>query len=99
MLFGNPQFATGKKTPLTIQIADRNGIVGSRVRLFDQDGKLLGLREVSGGDGRGGQQGPFAHFAAPAGKYRVEVRSTSGVIRAKEVTLGTAPARTTIDID
>jgi hypothetical protein len=99
VLFGNPQLATGKKTPLTIQVAGRNGLVGSRVRLFDQDGKLLGMHDVSGSDGRGGQQGPFARFAAPAGKYRVEVRSSSGAIRAKEVTLGTAPSQATIDID
>jgi hypothetical protein len=99
VLFGNPQFATGKKTPLTVQLAGRNGIVGSRVRLFDQAGKLLGMRDISGGDGRGGQQAPFAHFAGPAGTYRVEVRSSSGVIRAKEVTLGPAPFRVTIDMD
>jgi hypothetical protein len=97
VLFGNPQMATGKNTPLTIQLAGRNGIVGSRVRLFDSDGKQLGMHDVSGGDGRGGQQGPFARFAVPAGKYRVEVRSSAGVIRTKEVTLGTAPTRATID--
>lgn len=99
VLLGNPALAAGKQTPLSIQLTGHSGIVGSRVRLLDKDGKLLAMQDVSGGDGRGGQQSPCIRFTAPAGKYRVEVRSSAGVIRTKEVTQGTAPFRATIDLD
>ena len=84
---------------MSIQLTGHGGIVGSRVRLFDKNGKLMALQDISGGDGRGGQQSPSTRFTAPAGTYRVEVRSSAGVIRAKEVTVGTTPFRATIDLD
>jgi hypothetical protein len=99
VLFGNRQLVANKKTPLTIQVTGRSGVMGSRVRLLDADGNLLGLRDISGGDGRGGQQGPHARFAVAAGKYQVEVRSSSGVVRAREVRVETAPVRVTIELD
>src|SRR5262249_5697210 len=62
------------RTPVTLQVAGTAGVVGSRVRVLDKGGRSLGQREVSGGDGRGGQHGPQARFALPPGTYRVEVR-------------------------
>jgi hypothetical protein len=99
VLLGNPRAAAGKRAPVSIQVTGHRGIVGSRVRLLDRTGKLLAMHDVSGGDGRGGQQSPCPRFTAPAGTYRVEVRSSAGVIRAKEVTVGTGPFRATIDLD
>jgi hypothetical protein len=99
MLFRNPRTVAGKQTPVSIQVTGRSGIVGSRVRLSDKNGKLMGLYDISGGDGRGGQQSPYARFTAPPGRYRVEVRSSASVVRAKEITVGTVPLRTTIDFD
>src|SRR5262249_40989071 len=99
VLLGNPRMTAGKQTPVSIQVTGHRGVVGSRVRLFDKNGKLMGMRDISGGDGRGGQQSPCARFSAPSGIYRVEVRSSAGVIRSKEVAVGTGPLRTTIDVD
>jgi hypothetical protein len=99
VLLGNPSLATGKQTPLLIQLTGHSSIVGSRVRLFDKNGKLLAMRDVSGGDGRGGQPSPDVRFTAPAGTYRVEVRSSAGVIRAREVAVGTTSVRVTMDLD
>ncbi len=99
VLLGNPRMVAGKQTPVSIQLIGHSGIVGSRVRLLGTNGKLLAMQDISGGDGRGGQQGPCARFTAPAGTYRVEVRSSAGVVRTREVTVGTAPFRTSIDLD
>lgn len=99
VLLGNPRLAAGKQTPLSIQLTGHSSVVGSRVRLFDKNGKLLAMQDISGGDGRGGQHSPCTRFTAPAGTYRVEVRSSAGVIRAREVTVSTAPLRTSIDLD
>jgi hypothetical protein len=97
VLLGNPALVAGKQTPLLIQLTGHSGIVGSRVRLFDKTGKLLAMRDVSGGDGRGGQPSPDIRFTAPAGTYRVELRSSGGVIRASEVAVGTTPVRVTME--
>src|SRR5262249_19503648 len=99
VLLGNPRMAVGKRTPVSIELTGHSGIVGSRVRLFDKDGKLMATQDISGGDGRGGQQSPSARFTAPAGTYRVEVRSSAGVVRAKDVTVGAGPLRATLDLD
>jgi hypothetical protein len=98
VLLGNSRLVAGKQTPLSIQVTGRSGIVGSRVRLVDKNGKLMGMHDISGGDARG-QQGSIVHFAAPAAAYRIEVRSSSGLIRTKEITVATAPLRATIDLD
>jgi hypothetical protein len=86
-----------KRTPLTMQVAGTTGVVGSRVKVLDRDGKALGCVSISGGDGRGGQAAPQARFALPPGTYRVEVQYTSGVRRAKEVVVAGSPVRGVID--
>jgi hypothetical protein len=82
-----------KRTPVVLVAAGKTGVIGSRVRVFDRDGKVVGLREISGGDGRGGQQGPQARFALAPGSYRLEVRSSAGVVRTQDVNVGAAPIR------
>src|SRR5262249_6748038 len=99
VLFGNRELATKRKSVVTIQVTGRTGLMGSRVRLFDKDGKLLGMHDISGGDGRGGQQSPCARFTAAPGEYRIEVRSSAGIVRAKEIRVGTGQLRTTMDVD
>jgi len=88
-----------KRTPVVFTVTGKSGVTGSRARVFDKDGKVVGLREISGGDGRGGQQGPQTHFALAPGNYRLEVRSSSGVIRARDLTVETIPLRAKIDLD
>jgi hypothetical protein len=40
-----------------------------------------------------------AHFALPPGNYRVEVRSSSGAIQAKELVVDAIPLRAKINLD
>ena len=57
---------------------------------------FLGVREISGGDGRGGQQGSQAHFALAPGKYRIEVRYSSGTTKVHDITVGSDAVRAVI---
>jgi hypothetical protein len=96
VLLGDPARAA-KKTPVTMQIAGKEGVTGSRVRVVGKGKKTLATQEISGGDGRGGQRAPHAHFALRPGKYLVEVRYSSGVKRRKEILVASAPLRGVID--
>jgi hypothetical protein len=96
VLLSNPAVAK-KQTPVTLHVAGKEGVVGSVVTVRDREGKLLGSRRISGGDGRGGQAAPLAHFALAPGTYRVEVRYSSGVRRAKEITVAGSHLRAAID--
>jgi hypothetical protein len=64
--------------------------------VLDKDGHSYGVQFLGGGDGRA-QRAPVAHFALAPGPYRVEVRYSSGVVRAKEVTVASTPLRGVID--
>ena len=86
-----------KHPPLTVRFAGPDSAIGANVRLLDGAGKLLGTRTIAGGDGRMLQGSPEARFTAPNGKYRVEVRYSSGAVRAKTVDLADKPAWETID--
>jgi hypothetical protein len=98
VLLGNPEFAAhNKKTPVTLQVAAKSGAVGSRVKVLDKDGKLVGAHEVSGGDGRGGQAAPAARFALTPGTYRVELLLSNGERRAKEVVVAQTHVRGVLD--
>jgi hypothetical protein len=96
VLLGNPAVAS-KRVPVTIQVAGKGGVVGSRVQVSDKAGKALQVREICGGSGRGGQPAPLAHFALEPGTYRVQVRYSSGVTRAREIRVTHAPLRSVID--
>jgi hypothetical protein len=91
VLLGNP--AAAKRAAVTLQVAGPDGVIGSQVRLLDLEGRLRGACQISGGDGRGGQAAPLARFAVPPGKYRVEVRYSSGVRRGREITVAGAALR------
>ena len=102
VLLGNPSYASsggdGKgRAPVTLQVAGTSGITGSRVTVLDKDGRTQGSRYLSGGEGRGGQTAPQAHFALQPGTYRVEVRYSSGLKRAKEITVASTHLRAVID--
>ncbi|HEY7312583.1 MAG TPA: VCBS repeat-containing protein [Gemmataceae bacterium] len=84
VLLGNAEFAP-KRTPVTLHVKGKTGVIGSRVKVLDMAGKLRGTYFVSGGDGRGGQAVPSARFALAPGKYRVEVQYSSGERRGKEI--------------
>jgi hypothetical protein len=96
VLLGNVDYIANKKTPVTFRV-DGAGGVGSRVRVLDKQGKLLGCTQLTGGDGRGGQSPLLARFALAPGAYRVEVRYSDGVTRVKDVAVSTSPLRGVID--
>jgi hypothetical protein len=96
VLLGNPSLA-GKCSPLTVAVAGSTGVVGSRVQVSDRDGRLRAVQEISGGDGRGGQQPLLARFTLEPGAYRVAVRYTSGITRAQVVTVAGSPLRSQFD--
>jgi hypothetical protein len=52
---------------------------------------------LAGSEGRGGQAAPQAHFALQPGTYKVEVRYSSGLKRAKEINVAGTHLRAIID--
>lgn len=96
VLLANPEVA-GKKVPLTLQVAAKAGLIGSRVDLHDMTGKLVGSRYICGGAGRGGQQASIARFTLTPGQYRASVRLSSGLVLTKAITLGNDPLRSRIE--
>jgi hypothetical protein len=94
VLLGNP--SASPCTPVTIQVAGRGGNVGSRVRVFDVQGRLQARQDVGDADGRG-QRASIAHFALKPGAYRVQVRYTSGLFREREISVASVPLRAVID--
>ncbi len=97
ILLGDPKMVAGKQTPVTVQIAGPMGVMGSRVRVLDKAGKTVAAEDIMGGDSRGGQRAPVARFALKPGTYRVEVRYSSGTVRAKEIVVASAHLRATVD--
>lgn len=88
VLLGNPEFAA-KRTTVTLHVKGKIGIIGSRVIVYDKDGKRSGTHTISGGDSRGGQAAPTARFALLPGKYRVEWLLSNGERRGKEIVVTT----------
>jgi hypothetical protein len=98
VLLGNKALvAASKRTPVTVQVNGTSGVIGSRVKVVDKAGKEQGVQYICGGEGRGGQKPLLARFALQPGNYRVEVRYSSGVTRAKEITVKDLPMRGVID--
>ena len=80
VLLGNSGWR-GKRIPLTLNVAGKEGVVGSRVEVADKDGKLVAAQYISGGDGRGGQHAPIARFALEPGTYTVRCVSRAALSR------------------
>jgi hypothetical protein len=96
VLLGNPEFVA-KRTPVTLQVTGSGGVVGGVVRLLDKDGKLQASQSISGGDGRGGQASSQVRFALVPGAYKVEVLYSSGLKRARDITVAATQFRGVID--
>jgi hypothetical protein len=96
VLLGDPEWSR-KRTPVTLQLAAKSGVIGTKVRVTNGDGKLFGYHEVSGGDGRGGQSAPLARFALAPGTYRVEARFSNGERRARELVVASSHVRAALD--
>jgi hypothetical protein len=96
VLLGNPALAA-KRTPVTLQLTGTSGIIGSRVQVVNKQGKTLGSKQITSGESRGGQQPLQARFALEPGSYRVEVRYSTGVVRARDITVTETPLRLLVD--
>lgn len=99
VLFGSRELLNDKQAALSVQVAGKAGVLGSRVKLLTKDGKLLAAQDIGGSAGRGGQQGPYARFVVPPGDYRVEVRSSAGAVRVKALPLAAGPTKTLVELD
>ncbi len=62
-----------RRSGLEVRLHVRRGRIGSTIRVLDDEGNLLGLRQVSRADGCGGQQAPLAHVAVAEGPCRISV--------------------------
>jgi hypothetical protein len=87
----------GKKLPITVTVAARLGVTGSKISLLDKDGKCIGIRQISGGEGRGGQLSGVARFAVAPGKHHLLVQFSDGTRRAAVVTVDNAQVRLVVD--
>jgi len=73
--------------PVTVGMQVRRGLVGAVVRATGPDGRLRGLRELSGAESCGGQTAPVAHFGLPIGKCTMTVCLSDGRAAGKTVTV------------
>jgi hypothetical protein len=98
VLLANPEVA-GKRVPLTLQIASKHGIIGSRIDVHDKDNQLVGSQQICGGAGRGGQHAALARFTLEPGPYRASIRLSSGQVLTKTITLGNDALRSRVEAD
>jgi hypothetical protein len=96
VLLGSPE-AAAKRTPVTLRLLAKAGVVGSRVTLRDAAGRLVGAHHVGVGEGRGGQGPALARFAVAPGTYRVEWHASSGEKRSREIVAATGHVKDVLD--
>lgn len=72
-LYRNGVRKASGRSGLEVRLNLRRGRIGSTLRVLDNEGNLLGLRQLSGAEGCGGQQPPLAHVAVPEGPCRISV--------------------------
>ncbi|HOX37080.1 MAG TPA: VCBS repeat-containing protein [Candidatus Brocadiia bacterium] len=75
----------GKHPALLVALKGTRGVIGARVILKAEDGKVLGAREVGNCSAMPGQAPAEAHFAPQAGKYKVAVAFTNGQTKEEAV--------------
>lgn len=97
VLLGDPLSLTSKRTPVSLAWKAKTGVTGGNVRVLDEQGKLLATHAVYGGDGRGGQPSPVARFALMPGKYKLELRLSSGEKRSQELVVASNHVRGTLE--
>jgi hypothetical protein len=96
VLLGNLSFA-GKGSPLTLTVAGKDGVTGSKVWISNKAGKPIAAQQLLGGEGRGGQSANQARFVLEPGPYFVNVRYSTGLTRRREVQITDGPMRAMID--
>lgn len=73
------------------------GVIGTIVRLYDSNGRPVGVREISGQTNCGSQDTPEALFAVTEGEYEVSVMFSDGELLRKRVEV--SPPGVTIDVE
>jgi hypothetical protein len=96
ILLGSNTLAS-KRIPVTYNVLGKSGVVGSKVQVADKEGKLIASQEISGGDGRGGQQSPLVRFALEPGSYKVSIRFSNGRTQTSDLQVNNAPIRGKIE--
>ena len=77
-LFVNQFIIENNHTYLQVHFKGTTGVIGAVAWLYDEKGKLVGLRQIGVSEGWGCQRLPMAHFGAKPGSYRVDVRFATG---------------------
>ena len=65
----------------------------ARIEIRHPSGNILGVQNLSGGEGRGGQTPAQARFVLEPGSYQVLVRLSNGSIRQRALNLADSPLR------
>ena len=73
------------RAPLRVRLHVRKGIIGSVVRVLDEENALLGMRELNGAEGCGGQSSPVAHVAVPVGTCSITAVLSDGRVAQKKI--------------
>jgi hypothetical protein len=84
------------RTPVLLALTGKEGLTGSRLRVFGPDARPAGFWEFSGGEARGGQPAAQARFALAPGAYRVELAYSSGQTQEHRFRVGEAPVRVAV---
>ncbi len=72
---------------LVVRVLARRGVIGAVARVADAQGRPLGLREIGGAEGLGGQAPPVALFAVPLGKCQLAVCLTDGRVAQRDLAI------------
>ena len=88
ILFGNKE-AGGKCTQVVVQSSAAGP--GTRLSILGKNGKLVAVRDVSGGEGRGGQPCLSPRFTLAPGEYQLVFRHPTGKTGTNEIVVGDAP--------
>jgi hypothetical protein len=77
-----------KRVFLAVRPKGTKGVVGSIVRLFDDQGKLMGLRELAVAQNAGSQADATAFFGLASGKYKVSLCTSDGGFGERAIEVG-----------
>ena len=75
------------RAAVTVTAHVAKGLTGALVRVMDERDRLLGLRELGGAEGLGGQACAVAHLAVPLGKCRISFCLSDGRMAQRTVTI------------
>ena len=95
-LLGNPE-AMAKRTPISVTLAGKTGLIGARLTLLDKTGKQLSAIDLTGGEGRGSQSLGASRFVVEPGSYTVELRLSNGEKRTAAITVAETHLKTKVE--